>query len=184
MLTYEKAQKLVKKYCSEKLQLHVREAEIILRKIAKELGENEEKWGIAALLHDLDFEQVGEDYSQHGIKIQELVGKENLPDEIWHAIASHNSERTNIEKKTSLDYALSASENISGMIYATALIYPDKKVASVKPKSIKKRLKQTAFARNVHRESIYDIEKTGLTLDRSIELALEAMKEIADEIGL
>lgn len=186
MLTRDQAQKLLETHCSEKLRLHCREAEVIMRAVAKELKQDEEKWGITALIHDLDFEkeESQKDFSRHGILIQDLVGKEKLADDAWHAIASHNGENTRVKKETPFDYALSACENMGGFIYAVALVYPDKKVASVKVKSVTKRLKQPAFARNVDRQAIYEIEKAGVKLERFVELALQAMTEIADEIGL
>lgn len=186
MLTRAEVYKLVQENCSERLQLHCREAEVIMRKVAAELHEDVEQWGITGLIHDLDFEkpETQKDFTKHGILIQEIVGKEKLPAEIWHAITSHNWDNTGVKKETKLDYALAACENMGGFIYAVALIYPDKKVASVKPKSITKRLKISGFARNVNREAIYGIEKAELTLDRFVEISLQAMQEIAPEIGL
>ena len=186
MLTRIEAQKLLEIHCSEKLRFHCREAEVIMKAVAKELNQDEEKWGIAALIHDLDFEksEVQSDFSKHAILIQDLIGKENLPEDTWHAIASHNGDNNGIMKKTPFDYALSASENMGGFIYAVTLIYPDRKVASVKVKSVTKRLKQAAFARNVDRQAIYDIEKAGIKLDRFVELALQALISIAPEVGI
>lgn len=185
MLTYQEAKEKLQTHISDKLLLHCREVEVIMRAAARELNEDEEKWGIAGLIHDMDFDIVQQDdINQHGTKIKELLNEDDIPTDSWHAIQAHCHDLTHIEPETPFDYALLASDNISGMIYATALIYPDKKVASVKVSSVRKRMKKKDFARNVNREAIENIEKAGIPLDRFIEIAIKAMSEIADEIGL
>ena len=184
MLNYQQAKELTQKHCSEKLQLHCREVEVIMKAVAKELNEDEDTWGIAGLIHDLDFESVKDDISQHGTKIKDMLNENDLTPDMWHAIEAHCHDLTGVEPETPFDYALLASDNISGLIYATTLVYPDKKIASVKVKSVHKRMKKKDFARNVNREAIKNIEKSGVSLDRFIELSLQAMSEIADEIGL
>lgn len=184
MINREEAQKLIEKHLSSKMQMHCREVEVIMRKTAIELHENPEKWGITGLLHDLDFESLNNDFAKHGVKIREMLSESDLDPDSWHTIASHCEDFNGIKRKNNFDYALAASDNVSGLIYATTLIYPDKKITSVKVKSITKRMKTPAFAKNVNRQAIFDIEKTGISLERFIALALEAMTEIAVEIGL
>jgi predicted hydrolase (HD superfamily) len=96
----------------------------------------------------------------------------------------HNEEATGKERTTEFQHALAAGETITGLIYATALVYPDKKISSVKPKSIRKRMKEKAFAASVNRDTIRECEQVGIPLDEFIELSLNAMKEIDQKIGL
>jgi predicted hydrolase (HD superfamily) len=100
------------------------------------------------------------------------------------AIRMHNDEAAGKERTTVFQHALAAGETITGLIYATALIYPDKKIASVKYKSVRKRMKEKAFAAGVNREHIMECEQIGIPLDEFIQLSVDAMREVADEIGL
>ncbi|MBN1987693.1 MAG: hypothetical protein JW761_15380, partial [Prolixibacteraceae bacterium] len=111
-----------------------------------------------------------------------LKGK--VTDEMLDAIVMHNEVATGKERTTEFQHALAAGETITGLITATTLVYPDKKIAGVKPKSVTKRMKQKAFAASVKRENILECEKIGLPLDQFAELAVNAMKEISNDIGL
>jgi predicted hydrolase (HD superfamily) len=189
MITREQALQLIDKYVTtDWLKLHMIESEVIMRKLAKYLNENEEVWGISGLLHDLDYDYVNKDPNKHGDEIVKILEKENieLTEEVIHAIRAHNEHSSFIEEKreSKLDYALAASENLSGFLVACTLVQPDKKITSVKVDSVIKKLKTKAFAKAVNRELIYDIDKIGVPLEKFIELALEAMNEISEEIGL
>jgi len=100
------------------------------------------------------------------------------------AIKAHNAEALGIERTTEMGLALSAAESITGLIVAATLVLPDKRLSSVRPKSIIKRMKEKAFARNVNRETIRECEKLGMDLERFVELSLKAMQGIAGELGL
>ncbi|MGI6423170.1 MAG: HD domain-containing protein [Candidatus Dojkabacteria bacterium] len=187
------AEKLLNKYITTPwLKLHMRETEVIMRGLAKELGENEDEWGIAGLLHDLDYDYVEKDPQRHVVEFDILLKKEgievgrDISNEVYHAIKSHYEEHPKIEQRreSKLDFALSASENLSGFLVACALVQPDKKISSVSVESVIKKLKKKDFAKAVNREYIYDIEKAGISLERFIEIALEQMNSIAGEIGL
>lgn len=185
-ITYPEAKALWEKYLTtETLRYHTRESEMVMRKLAGYFNADEELWGIAGLLHDLDLDIIGEDYSRHGYKTVEILRKEgyDIP-ELFEPIIAHAEGVTEAKRTTDFDIILAAAENITGIITAYVLILPEKKIEKVKVKSIKKRLKQLRFAASVNREFIYDIEKTGITLDKFIELAVEGMKEISDEIGM
>ncbi|MBU2524045.1 lysine--tRNA ligase [Patescibacteria group bacterium] len=166
--------------------MHSREAEVVLMGLAKHLGQNQEAWGIAGLLHDLDWEQdeVQKDFALHGINSAEILESKGVNPDIIHAIRAHNYQYNNVQPETDLDFAVICGEQITGLIYATALINPDKKLASVKVKSILKRMKKKDFARNVDRDRIADCEKLGLSVEEFIEIALKSMQAISDEIGL
>jgi len=100
------------------------------------------------------------------------------------AIKMHNEDATGLERTTLFQHALAAAETITGLVVATTLVYPDKKLASVKPKSVVKRMKEKAFAASVRRDHILECEKIGIPLPEFAVLAVDAMKEIAEEIGL
>ena len=185
-LTNENAYKLVQKYLQDtNNQFHSRESEVVLRAIAKELGEDQETWAIAGLLHDLDWEQTTEEFAQHGLKILDILKDEDfeISEEVAHAIAAHNEENTGVKRESKLDYALAAGESVTGLIYAYALMRPDK-AEGMKAKSLNKKFKDKGFAANVSRELISDIEKTGLEKARFFEISIKAIQEIATEIGL
>jgi len=193
MISRDRAIQLLEKYITtEWLKLHMRESEIIMRGLAKELNENEEEWGLSGLLHDLDFDYVDKDPKRHVIEFDKILEMESLKvgeditDNMYHAIKSHYEDHPDIKEKreSKMDYALAASENLSGFLVACALVQPDKKIKSVGVDSVIKKLKKKDFAKAVNREYIYDIEKVGVSLERFIEIALVEMNSIAKEIGL
>ena len=169
---------------NKKTQAHCLASEAIMRALAKRFSEDEDLWGIAGLLHDLDYELVGEDMSAHGAKAGEMLKEKGCSPLLVDVIAKHNAEGLGLVRTTRFEHALTCAESITGLIVATALVYPDKKIASVKPKSVTKRMKQTAFARAVSRERVLECEKIGMPIAEFSALGLEAMKEIADDLGL
>jgi hypothetical protein len=193
MVTREKVIQLLDKYITtEWLRLHMRETEVIMRALAKHLGEDEDLWGLSGLLHDIDYDYVDKDPDRHVIEFDNILEMEGLkverdiPLDMYNAIKAHYEEHPKITQKreSNLDYALSASETISGFLVACALVQPDKKISSVRVDSVMKKFKKKDFARAIDRQLIYDIEKTGLTLEEFVEIALKALNEISGEIGL
>lgn len=184
-MTREQAWDHLNRYVkSEKMLYHSLSSEAVLKALARRLGRDEEKWGLAGLLHDIDVELTGADPEVHALKAAELLEEFELDEDLLDAIRMHNEMATGQERTTEFQHALAAGETITGLIYATALIYPDKKIASVKPKSVVKRMKQKAFAASVSREIILECEKIGIPLQEFAEISLDAMKEIGDSIGL
>jgi putative nucleotidyltransferase with HDIG domain len=169
---------------SDWLIKHCLASEAIMRRMARRLGQDQDLWGITGLLHDLDFELTKDDPARHTLKTVEWLEAEGMPPEALKAIRAHNAEALGIERSTVFDHALSASESITGLIVAAALVRPDRRLEGVKPKSIRKRMKEKAFARNVNRDQIRECEPAGIPLEEFIELSLDAMKEISDELGL
>jgi len=163
---------------------HCLAAEAVIRALAGRLGRDQELWGLVGLLHDLDFDETKQQPEQHGLRTAEWLAQSGLPAEALQAIRAHNAESLGLERKSDLDFALSCSESITGLIVAAALVRPDKKLEGVQPKSIRKRLKEKAFARNVSRDQIRECERVEVPLDEFIELSLTAMKGISGEIGL
>lgn len=189
-ITREKAQELLDKYIkTDWIKLHSRESEVIMRDLAKKLGEDEDLWGITGLLHDLDMDLIDiANPKDHGAKTIKILKEElgNVPEEMIQAIQSHceNLGFLGVPRKSKLDYALAAAENLSGFLVACALVMPDKKITTVKPESVIKKLKKKDFAKKVSREFIYDIEKAGVSLEELITIALKSLSDISEEIGL
>jgi len=155
----------------------------IMKALAKRLGEDEKKWEMVGILHDLDYEKTMNDFEKHGILTAEIL-KDKLDEESLHAIKAHNFEHTKVEPKTKMDFALIAADSISGLIVAAALVMPNKKLEEVKVETILKKFKQKDFARKIDRNRILFCEKIGLSLEEFAKLSLEALKEISEELGL
>jgi putative nucleotidyltransferase with HDIG domain len=184
MITRDEAIQLLKENVkAENMVKHCLASEAVLRAMAKKLNRNENEWGLAGLLHDIDVEITHADPTTHGPYAEKIL-KGKVTDEMLDAIVMHNEVATGKERTTEFQHALAAGETITGLITATTLVYPDKKIAGVISKSVTKRMKQKAFAASVKRENILECEKLGLPLDQFAELALNAMKEISDNLGL
>jgi len=176
----EKAMEFLNNVKNENLKKHMIAVGAIMKKLASLLGEDEETWYYAGLLHDIDYEMV--DMKQHGIKSAEML-EGLLPEEALHAIMAHN-EMTGVEAKTKFDYALIASDAISGLIVATALVIPTKKIKDISIKTLKNKFKDKSFARRIDRSRIMYCEKIGLDLEDFFKISLEAMESVANQLGL
>ncbi len=189
-VTYEQARELFDKHIKDPvIRNHCRESEAVLRALAKRLGEDEELWGIAGLLHDIDFDETKDDVSQHCVKCVDILKNAGVSDELIEVIVSHAygtdcGDYKNKERTTQFQHALAAGETATGLIYAYGLMRPDKKLEGAKVKSLKKKFKDKSFAAKVDREVIRECEKLDLELSEFLEISLDAMKGIADEIGL
>jgi putative nucleotidyltransferase with HDIG domain len=185
MVNRERALELLKQHmAAENLRRHCLATEAIMRKLAQRLKKDEELWGLTGLVHDLDLELTRDDQSRHGLVAADMLAEEGFPPEAIQAIRTHNGEVLGISRQSDFDHALACAETITGLIVATAMVQPDKKVASVKPKSVKKRMKEKRFAENVNRDIIRECEHIGVPLEEFIPLSVEAMQEIAEELGL
>jgi len=182
----EEALNLIREHIkNENMIRHCLASEAVLRAIAKELGEDENIWGMAGLLHDIDVEITNADLSVHTKEAVNLLRAAGVSEEIIEAVRLHNEEAHPGERRnTRFQYALAAGETMTGMITATALVYPDKKLSSVKASSVTKRMKERSFARSVNRDIIMECEKIGLNINRFAEISLNAMQGIAAELGL
>lgn len=169
---------------NDKMIAHSLASEAVMRSLAKKLGRNVEQWGMAGLLHDLDVEITNAEPAIHGTQTEILLKDYHVDPEILDSIRMHNEYSSGKERYTEFQHALAAGETITGLIFATTYVYPDKKLASVKPKSVVKRMKEKAFAASVCRENILECEKIGIPLPEFAALAIEAIVPIADEIGL
>lgn len=161
---------------------HSRASEAVMRGLAAHFGEDEELWGLAGLLHDVDFPHTKETPVRHGVMALDIIGGQ-LPPEALHAIQAHNEEHTGVAAASRFDYALRCAESVTGLVAANALVRPEG-ITGMKPKSLKKKMKEKAFAANVDRERIRDCEKIDLELGAFFEIAVAAMTPIAAELGL
>ena len=187
-MTRDQAYEILTKYMKgEHYITHSLAVEAIMRGLAKRLAPDDvEYWGIAGLLHDLDEEQCDwqHDLSVHGPTSVEILKKEGIDDPIlFGAICAHNP-KSGVKAKTKIQYALLAADPMSGFLKAVAQIYPDKKIASVKRKSVLKRFNEARFAKGANRDYMESIEFTGLMLEDLIDIGLEEMCAISDERGL
>lgn len=189
-ITYDQAKKLFDEYVKNPIiRNHCRSSEVVMRALAKKLDEDEELWGIAGLLHDIDYELCQNDLSKHGVLCQSILKEAGVSDALIDVIVSHVygsdlSDYSDRMRTTKFEHALAAGETVTGLIYAYGLMRPDKKLEGAEVKSIKKKFKDKSFAAKVDREVIRECETLGLELNEFFEIALNAMKEIADEIGL
>ena len=169
---------------NQNLIKHCLALEAIMRVLACRFEDNEEKWGLAGLLHDIDYEKVKDDLSQHslvGAKILEDLGVEK---DICQAVKVHN-EAHGILPQTLFEKALFVSDPITGLIVAATLVSPSKRIADLSPESVLKRFNEKAFARGANREIIKKCEEyLNLKLEEFIKISLEAMQNIAKDLGL
>ena len=162
---------------------HCLATEAVMRALPIHFGEDPEKWGLAGLLHDLDAESQP-DLNHHTRETETVLTRLGVDPEIIGAIGMHNETARERRRNSTFEHALAAGETITGLITATAMVYPDKKLASVKPKSVRKRIKEKAFAAGADRDIIRECEMIGLPLEQFCDLCLEAMQSISDDLGL
>jgi len=169
---------------NENLVNHMIAAEAIMGALAKRLGGDEERWRLAGLLHDLDVEETAETMEVHGTLTVRWLREAGLDDEeVLHAILAHNPANGSAVV-SEMDRALFACDCLTGLVTAAALIRPEKRLAPVELKSLKKRFKEPSFAKGARREDILTCSELGLELDEFLAIGLEAMKEVADDLGL
>jgi hypothetical protein len=184
LLTRDEALSLVKKNVSKRnVVYHMLAVEAIMRSVAKHFGENEELWGLVGLLHDIDYEKTESNPEKHSLLAEEIL-KGLVPEEIVRAVKAHNFRHTGVIPETRMEKALIASDAISGLLVACALVMPSKKLADVKAESIARKFKDKDFARGAERERILICEEIGISREKFFEIALNGLKTVASEIGL
>ncbi len=180
----EEAILLLKNYIHEKsLFFHALETEAVMKGLARHFNEDEELWSITGLLHDIDYELTKDTPEKHGVVATKEILANKLPEQALHAIIAHNMEYTNVKPETKLDFALRCGETVTGLIRANALVRPTK-MQGMKPKSVKKKMKDKSFAANVSRERIMECEKIDLSLTEFLQIAIAEITKIADEVEL
>lgn len=166
------------------LRKHSLASEAVLKALARRLNQDEALWGLAGLLHDLDYEATQNRPEEHGPQTAALLKELGLPEELLAAVKAHNAEMTGHPRATLLDNALTCGEVVTGLITAAALVRPDKKISALKPGSVMKKIKDKAFARRANRDLIRLCEKCGLELPEFLSLAIGALAEIEAELAL
>lgn len=162
---------------------HSLSVEACLNNLAERFKEDKEIWGLAGLLHDLDYEDTEKMSEKHGLKAAEELEKLGVEAEIIYAVKAHN-ETTGTLRKSNLDKAIYAVDPLTGLIVASALVQPDKKLAGLKIESVLKKFKQKSFAAGARRETILACRDLGLELEEFVRICLEAMQGISSYLGL
>lgn len=168
---------------SESLRKHMLAVEACMRAYARKFGEDENKWGITGLLHDFDYEKYPTP-AEHPFVGNKILEERGYPEDVRRAILSH-ADYSGVKRESQMEKALYACDEISGFITASALVKPNKSLAEVEAKSVRKKMKDKAFARSVNRDDIINgAADLSVDLEEHIAFCIEAMKEIAGELGL
>ncbi|SPE45649.1 Metal dependent phosphohydrolase [Candidatus Sulfotelmatobacter sp. SbA7] len=168
---------------SESLRKHALAVEACMRAYAQKLGEDQELWAAVGLLHDFDYEKYPS-REDHPYKGNEILKEQGWSDEIRRAIMSH-AEYTGVTRESAMEKTLFACDELAGFITASALVKPEKSLAEVEAKSVRKKMKDKAFARSVNRDDIVNgAADLGVELEEHIAFCIEAMKGIAEKLGL
>jgi len=168
---------------SESLRKHALAVEACMRAYAHKFGEDEQRWGVVGLVHDFDYEKYPS-AEEHPYKGNQILAERGWPDDVRRAILSH-ADYTGVTRESNLEKALFACDELAGFITATALVKPTKSLAEVDAKSVRKRMKDKAFARSVSRDDIVNgAAALGVDLDEHISFCIDAMKSVAKELGL
>ncbi|HEX6642990.1 MAG TPA: HD domain-containing protein [Thermoanaerobaculia bacterium] len=163
------------------LRNHMLAAEAALRFYAERNGADADTWGLAGLLHDLDWEKYPD---EHPLRAVEELRRRGVAEEVLHAILAHRADFTGVEPETQLDRYLLACDELTGLVTATALVRPTG-IDDLEPKSVKKKLKDPTFARGVNREEVaHGAELIGIELGEHIGNVIQAMQAIGDQLGL
>jgi putative nucleotidyltransferase with HDIG domain len=183
-MTREDAWGLLTEYTqSESLRKHALAVEACVRAYARKFGEDENVWGITGLIHDFDYEKFPT-AEEHPYKGNEILAERGWPEEIRRAIMSH-AEYTGVKRESRLEKTLFACDELAGFITASALVKPGKSLAEVEARSVRKKMKDKAFARSVNRDDIINgAAELGVDLEEHIAFCIEAMKGVAKELGL
>ncbi len=180
----EEALKHVKKNIKNKnLLKHMYATEAIMRGLANRFGEDADIWGIAGLVHDIDYDETADDPQRHSLVGGEMLEQLGYSKDIVYAVKAHN-EVHGLERKGLIDKALYSSDPLTGLIVAAALISPVKKLDAIDEQFILNRFNEKTFAKGANRTQIKACEELGLTLEEFIHIGLESMRKIKDELGL
>ncbi len=184
MTTREEAYQLLTEYTKKDgLIKHALAVEAVMREYARKFKEDEAAWGIVGLLHDFDYEKYPT-ATDHPYRGAEILKSKGVPEDWINAILSHAS-YTGVSRDTLMAKTLYAVDELCGFITAVAYVRPNRELAEVKVKSVKKKMKDKAFARQVNRDDIINgAEELGIPLDEHIDFVIKAMQNISDKLGL
>lgn len=181
--TRENAWKLVTEYIQNpNLRKHMLAVEAAMRAYARRFGEDEEKWGVVGLLHDFDYERYPEEHPLAGARI---LREQGWPEDIVHAVLSHATERTGVERTNRMEHTLHAVDDLTGLIVAVALVHPSRDLREVTVKSVKNKWKDKRFAAGADRSAAETgAAALGIDLWEHVGIVLEAMQSVAADLEL
>ncbi|MDH7515285.1 MAG: HDIG domain-containing protein [Bacteroidota bacterium] len=184
MATREEAWELLCTHTSsERLRRHARAVEIAMRAYAERFGADAEEWGIVGLLHDLDYERHPS-AEEHPFAGERILAEHGYPERIRRAVLSH-ADHTRVKRESNMERALYACDELCGFLLAVAYVRPDGKIAGVEPRSVRKKMKDKAFARAVSREELLrGAEELGVEFDEHVRFLVAALAAHADELGV
>ena len=174
---------LEQKLKSVNLRKHCLAVEAIMGELASHFGEPQENWKLSGLLHDVDYEETQDRIHLHSQMASEWLLGEGFPPAVAHAVLVHNQAH-GVTAETQMERALIYADALSGLIVASALVLPSKKIADLKTENVLRRFKEKSFAKGVHREEILLCEKDRLTLEEFISLGIQALQKESEAIGL
>lgn len=184
MISIEEAEEMVKeKVSNENLRKHMYAVSAIMKELAKHFEEDEKKWEVVGLLHDIDYDQTKDNPEKHGLLSAEMLEK-HVPTPSLDAIKAHNHEHTGVKPEDRISKSLIAADAVSGLIVTTALVMPNRKMSEVRVKSVLKKFNDSSFAKNIDRDRIMYCEEVGLDKKEFIEISLNALNGISDKLGL
>jgi putative nucleotidyltransferase with HDIG domain len=168
---------------TEPLRKHALAVEAAMRAYAAKLGGDQDRWAAVGLLHDFDYE-IHPTLDDHPVKGAEILRERGWPEEIIYAVMCH-ADHLSLERKTPMDRAIYAVDELTGLIIAVALVRPNKSIDEVDAKAVRKKMKDKSFARAVNREDVVKgAEQLGVDLNEHIAFVIEALKPVAAELGI
>ncbi len=180
----EEAMQLLKQHLTtENLLKHTYAVEAVMRELADHLDEDPDRWGLAGLLHDIDYDETSDDPSMHSIEGARMLEEAGLDEELVDAVRAHNDHH-GLPRESTMAKGLYAVDPLTGLIVAAALVHPDRELESVDVEFVMNRYDDSSFARGARREAIDSCSELGLELEEFIDIALRAMKDISDRLGL
>jgi uncharacterized protein len=188
MISRQEAMCLLEEYNKDRSDfIHYMESEAIMGALAKKLGEDESYWKMLGLLHDIDWGITKTEPTSHLAKAPEILRKAGFDDNFIETVLSHGygwdcAGLKDMKRTKKIEFALAASETVTGLIHAYAILRGG--IAGMEVSGLKKRMKDKRFAAGVNRELIMECEKIGLSLDEFLEIAIKALQDVADELGL
>ncbi len=168
---------------NKNMRKHSLAVEAVMRALAQRLGQDEEMWGLAGILHDIDYEETRDDPTRHSMVGADMLAEMGLPSQVVEAVRTHN-EAHGLPRDGLMSKALYACDPLTGLIVAAALIHPDRKLAAIDAGFVLNRFGEKAFARGASRDQIRTCSEVGLDLEEFVTIGLQAMQAIAPELGL
>lgn len=183
-MTRDEALTLIEQHVTNmNLRKHMLAVEAVMRALARRLGQDDERWGLAGLLHDIDYDETAKDEERHSMVGADFLASLGIDPDIVYAVRVHN-EAHGLPRNSQMDKALYAADPLTGLITSAALILPAKKLSAIDASFVMKRFGEKAFARGANREQIQRCSEIGLELEEFVQIGVEAMQGIAELLGL